>query len=461
MTCRSVAVLCLMSIVPGWAVPCGASPEAGAGPVRVEADLPVETGVGAGLAAVEPHLAADPRDANHLVAGVTLVANLGDPRQPESPPDEKLICAALASFDGGRTWTRHDFPLKDCLDSWVVILPDGSTVFSTAASGRLAVFRSPDGGRTWNDRPLELGSGFDHPTMTVDRTAGPRAGNLYIAAHQGQPVKPRRDAIFVARSTDGGATFGEPSKIVSTNLSAYSMNPVVLPDGLLVVPFTNFARTKAGGERDLLDRPPSWTLTSADGGKTFSVPLYITNVCAGDWPELAADLSGGPFGGRLYWVCHDKLNEHIYLNFSTDRGETWSEPIVVNAGTGRIPHVDDAVIAVNRDGVVGVTWYDARHDPRTYRSDFRCQDLYFAASLDGGRTFLPEVKVSSAENCPDTPANGETGRRWSAGGDYHGLAAAADGSFHVLWTDSRDGIYKPRTATIHVDGKGVESKPAG
>jgi hypothetical protein len=81
---------------------------------------------------------------------------------------------------------------------------------------------------------------------------------------------------------------------------------------------------------------------------------------------------------------------------------------------------------------------------------FRCQHLYFAASRDGGGTFLPEVKVSTAENCPDTPQNAEAGRRWVAGGDYFGLAAAAEGSFRLLWADSRDGIYQLRSSTVRV-----------
>ena len=76
--------------------------------------------------------------------------------------------------------------------------------------------------------------------------------------------------------------------------------------------------------------------------------------------------------------------------------------------------------------------------------------LYLAASLDGGGTFLPEVKVSTAENCPDTPQNAEAGRRWVAGGDYFGLAAAAEGSFRLLWADSRDGIYQLRSSSVRV-----------
>jgi hypothetical protein len=127
----------------------------------------------------------------------------------------------------------------------------------------------------------------------------------------------------------------------------------------------------------------------------------------------------------------------------------WSAPAIINPGQGP---AQTAAVAVNRDGVVGVSWYDGRGDPRGYRRDSRCQHVYFAASLDGGRTFLPDVRISSAENCSDTPANGEAGRRWKAGGEYHGLAATADGRFHLLWADSRDGIYQLRTASVRVDG---------
>jgi hypothetical protein len=62
------------------------------------------------------------------------------------------------------------------------------------------------------------------------------------------------------------------------------------------------------------------------------------------------------------------------------------------------------------------------------------------------------MKVSSAENCPITAANGEAGWLWPAGEDYHGLTAKPDGSFHLLWADSRDGIYQLRNATAKVNG---------
>jgi len=213
------------------------------------------------------------------------------------------------------------------------------------------------------------------------------------------------------------------------------MNPAVLSDGRLVVPFNSL----------LSKSSPTWVVTSLDGGRTFSVPLLVTDVCGRSFSQLSVDASPGPYRDRLYFVCSD--SSHVYLLLSSDRGETWSGPLVVNRGPGP---VHNPVIAVNRRGVVAISWYDAREDPRSYRDSFRCQHVFFAASLDGGSTVLPDVKVSSAENCPDTPANGEAGARWKAGGDYHGLAAAADGRFHLVWADSREGIYQLRTARIEI-----------
>lgn len=402
-------------------------------------DRPVAINAG-DLAAIEPHLSAHPRDPNHLLGGVFLIRRLGDPRDDNFAAD--MVCSALTSFDAGLNWHRHDFPDPSCADPWTAFLPNGNALFVGLGKAGLQVFRSADGGRTWNDSPFNLGPRHDHGSIGVDAGAGPRRGSAYVAAHESirDSAGRRRAAVMVARSGDGGATFGPPARIVSSNLPAFANNPVVLSDGTLVVPFVTYARGTVKEGR--LDQ--AWTLMSSDGGASFSVPRFIAD-CVGHWGQLAADPTTGSFRDRLYFVCWDEDNRKIRVYHSADQGETWSPPAVLNQGDGP---AQTAAIAVNRDGVVGVSWYDGRDDPRGYRDSFACQHIYFSASLDGGQAFLPAVKVSSAENCPDTPANGEAGRRWKAGGEYHGLAAAADGKFHLLWTDSREGIYQLRSAVV-------------
>ena len=143
--------------------------------------------------------------------------------------------------------------------------------------------------------------------------------------------------------------------------------------------------------------------------------------------------------------------ERVMLWSSADRGETWSEAVTVTGGGARFS-VRNAMVAVNKDGVVGVSWYDGRNERNRTKQMFQCLDLYFAASFDGGRTFAPETRVSTESSCGDSPDNGGAKYRWPAGGDYHGLVARSDGAFQILWADSRSGRYRLRTATVSPSG---------
>jgi hypothetical protein len=39
---------------------------------------------------------------------------------------------------------------------------------------------------------------------------------------------------------------------------------------------------------------------------------------------------------------------------------------------------------------------------------------------------------------------------WPHGGHYIGMTAGADGVFHPVWIDSRDGLYRVYTSTVRV-----------
>jgi len=108
---------------------------------------------------------------------------------------------------------------------------------------------------------------------------------------------------------------------------------------------------------------------------------------------------------------------------------------------------------VNHDGVVGLVWLQHERS----RPERLCYRIYFAASLDGGKTFTPPRLVSDAVSCPDSkdnlaityPPEGEQMiERFPRGGDYIGLTAAADGGFHPVWIDGRNGIFQVYTARI-------------
>lgn len=122
--------------------------------LQVGVDRSVDIGART-VATVEPYLAINPTDPKHMVASVSLANQMGDPRRSDGGGGT-ITCAALASFDAGETWQRHDFPGRSCLDSWVAMLRDGLVVFLAQEGSELITFRSTTGGRTWADTPGSL-----------------------------------------------------------------------------------------------------------------------------------------------------------------------------------------------------------------------------------------------------------------------------------------------------------------
>lgn len=390
---------------------------------------------------VEPQAVANPKDPKHLLA--TAIISSEPPHSPQAD------CATFVSFDGGQTWAQHSFGISNCGDPWVALRDDGSALFAGLTRGGLSLARSADGGRTWAPVPVDLGRGHDHQTMAVDISGGPRNGSIYVVSGRLQRGKTgAASLVFVTRSGDGGKTFTPPVNVMTSNLNSNTLTPGILSDGTLVVPYIDFQSNaddfKSGGR---LERNRVWVINSADGGQTFSHPLFVSEACSsgGGFASLAVDASPTPMRDRLYLVCMNRERNGIYVHHSNDRGERWSAPVRADSAGGEVVFRRTASIAVNKDGIAGVTWYERRKEAG------KCQHVFFTASLDGGKSFLPEARVSSALSCPDTPRNGGSATRWPGGGDYSGLVASADGSFHVVWSDSRTGIYQLWTARVQVN----------
>ncbi len=146
------------------------------------------------------------------------------------------------------------------------------------------------------------------------------------------------------------------------------------------------------------------------------------------------------------WPDYSEGLPRVVISWSPDRGLTWSDPKPVAPRKIEGSQQFQAAVAVNRDGVVGVTWYDSREAP----SEFAFHQ-YFAASFDGGETFTDAQRVSGALSRPlgsgnllptPTTFSGTQGElrvallsaasRWVNGGDYMGLTASADGHFHPV-----------------------------
>jgi hypothetical protein len=103
----------------------------------------------------------------------------------------------------------------------------------------------------------------------------------------------------------------------------------------------------------------------------------------------------------------------------------------------------NAVIAVNNKGIIAVSWYDNRNTTQS-----GCWDVQVAFSTDGGETFSQPISISNTfcTSHKTQPVKGS--ERWKYGGDYYGIGADKNGSFHLAWCDSRTGVYQLFYTTI-------------
>jgi hypothetical protein len=181
----------------------------------------------------------------------------------------------------------------------------------------------------------------------------------------------------------------------------------------------------------------------------------------------------------MVWGEPSSGHYHLKFSYSKDQGKTWSTVREIESTMGPEINQFRHALAVNNDGTVGISWFDTRDvgDRRAYHE-------YFAASVDGGESFLPPVRVSSEESALDAPGNtmlkptidspragadgvvhfyfDDTSERFPDGGDYTGLTADADGRFHPFWTDTRRGNFQAWTATVLVkSGRDKVSQSTG
>ena len=456
-----------------------------AGPITVGPNVHVSRGRSG-----DPHyevlVAADPTHASRLLVGAIH-------RSAGAAQSSGTI--AYVSYDGGETWTATlEAPPSDrsgdtSSDPALAYGADGTAFFlssllppnSSGPTRRMLLYRSKDGGRTW--APPVYFTYSDREYLAVDSTRGPYHGRIYVNGNSRVGVTAGSLTTFY--STDGGETFTE--SVMPKLPPAPAMgNVVVQSDGTVVALYS--ADRGEGATKAPAGVRHAWLRVSRseDGGKSFSQPVEVTEamLVAGrkgahnntlNLPMMAGDESGGRFKDRLYVVWPDYRNGHteIFLCRSADGGRTWSTPIQVSdtpaAREGfSAPDQFMANVAVNRHGVVGVVWYDRRDRPDNISWDVR-----FAASLDGGATFLPSVRVSERGTTfgPDNEwiiesrVSKPTGKPMAVdlaldtftflGGDTAGLAADATGVFHPVWVDSSTGMPQIWTAAVTVARDGT------
>jgi hypothetical protein len=397
-------------------------------------------------------IATDPTNPSRLLAG-SMVEPSGDGAGGDS-------VVTYSSVDGGKTWSlvlekKGARSGLSYADPTVAYGPDGRAYMGAIGIAgnrkRFLEMASSRDGRIWT-APLKVDHDEDRPFLTVDGTNGRFRGRVYCGCSIKTELSTR--TLGVHSSRDGGKTLERVISLPAKNTGEVMPGPgAVLSDGTLVIPY----RVKP------LDVPATFSFRirrSKTGGASFlsEESLFVRdfrgeNPNTALHPMLTVDPGSSSFKDRLYLVWSEKTPAglQVMLILSRDQGMSWSHPVVISeqanaTNEGRPHHAVLPAIAVNKAGIVGVTWYDTRE---SFQGKHRCH-VRFRASLDGGTTWLPSecvTDIASKFVINDRPGGVARGN-WL--GHTAGLAADAAGEFHPLWIDDRTGIRQVFTATIAV-----------
>lgn len=251
-------------------------------------------------------ITADPV-ASHYVYAVwdrTVGTDRGPTEFARSTDDGVTWEAARAIYDPGSS--------HQTIGNLIVVLPNGTLVNlfvelalyadGSVQSGSLKVIRSADHGATWSapvfvSQLLTVGTtdprtgAFVRDGAIVPSIAAAPNGALYVAWQDSRFSNGARDAIALARSTDGGSTWSAPVRVNSVaTVPAFTPNVNVRADGTVGVTYFDFRPTS----------PSTATLLTAHWLARSSDAIAWTENSLGDpFDIFQAPTSGQP---NVYFI---------------------------------------------------------------------------------------------------------------------------------------------------------------
>jgi hypothetical protein len=393
-------------------------------------------------AQVEPSIAVNPRNQRELIAGT-------------------VLNDYYFSTDGGNTWSAHILNSEHGVNGDPVLLIDKSGYYyyfhlsSPAGGMRLdrIVCQRTDNIQEWvttAGHTAVNGKMHDKHRATIDDNTS----TIHMAWTQFDAYKSKEPGdssiIVYSNSKDFGSTWSEPIRISKRAGNCLddsgTIEGVSICMGLFGEVYVTYClnekiymnvsmdggKTWLADDREIVDQPGGWD---------FEIPgIYRMN----GFPSLQVDVSGSPYRGRMYLSWSDqrngKNNTDVWLIYSDDQGQTWSQIRKVNNDFGS-RHQFMSVMRVDpNSGTIAALFYDRRNhiDIGT--------DVYLAYSKDGGLTFK-NIKLSKNPFTPDSNI---------FFGDYLALDILGN-TVYAMWPEMHKGKISLKFARVNLNANANRS----
>jgi hypothetical protein len=356
------------------------------------------------------------------------------------------------STDGGVTWGQTNLPLASGdsfhSDPTVDWSSDGTAWSTTMGINgsvlKVQSYRSSNNGATWIFDGTVSGTqtNTDKQMQWIDHSASsPYKDQNYVIWHNGAPA-------YMNRRTSAG--WGTPIKVSLTETTGTAIGSDVK---------TNSAGDVFGFWPDTGSRG-IYVVKSTNGGASYSAPVrivttydsYDIGVPSFNNRRILIYVSGGTYRNgttnNVYalWAdlsgdtgCTTATNEpgsstasacktRIWFSRSTDGGTTWSARARINNQSGLNDQFNPFLAVDETNGNLGAIYYDTVNDAGRKKVD-----VYYQLSTNGGVSWEAPVKVTTAMT-DETVAGADSGNQF---GDYNSLSGYGN-AFFPSWTDRRN-----------------------
>jgi hypothetical protein len=404
---------------------------------------------------LQPHLAVNPTNPDHLAAIVTTTS------YPEC--DDVARCQAdlllLTSTDGGATWTEQRPFAKAgefSTEGIVAFGPDGT----------LYVLGIRDGTITLNSTHSDAG-------YEISRSKYQEVTRAQVSARPWLRIDPRSGTLFLSYAAQYREILATPSLNRSTDAGLHWSSTTRADQGVAIADIVTGQVTPPADIQVLLGAgnnlalvwtwsPQAWSwprrvwlATSADGGESFSTPRQLAET----WGAINTAAQNGAY--YLVYRPGTEQAQDLALAASYDGGQTWVSSLI-NGNISLTFDVDKAPgIGVAPDGTIDLVFYAHGEDAagcaldlaswqETLKTGWRDSCLYhvyYTFSRDGGQSFSQPLQLNQAL------IPGERFVRWAgvSTAGSHIAVASTEAYAYPIWIEAQDDGAGTQAVTVRIE----------